>query len=109
MSKYDLEAIPVVNNKKELLGRITIDDIVDVIKEEADKDYQLAAGISKDVEADDTIFELVKARLPWLFLGLLGGLGSVFILQDFEPIMEQTSVYVIYFSIPHLLLQWQVM
>ena len=68
MSKYDLEAIPVVNNKKELLGRITIDDIVDVIKEEADKDYQLAAGISKDVEADDTIYELVKARLPWLFL-----------------------------------------
>jgi magnesium transporter len=62
----------VVNNKKELVGRITIDDIVDVIKEEADKDYQLAAGISNDVEADDTIYELVKARLPWLFLGLLG-------------------------------------
>ena len=82
MSKYDLEAIPVINNKKELVGRITIDDIVDVIKEEADKDYQLAAGISNDVEADDTIYELVKARLPWLFLGLLGGLGSVFILQD---------------------------
>jgi magnesium transporter len=88
MSKYDLEAIPVVNQKRELLGRITIDDIVDVIKEEAEKDYQLAAGISNDVEADDTIFELVKARLPWLFLGLLGGLGSVFILQDFEGIMS---------------------
>jgi magnesium transporter len=92
MSKYDLEAIPVVNNKNELLGRITIDDIVDVIKEEADKDYQLAAGISNDVEADDTIFELSKARLPWLFLGLLGGLGSVFILRDFEAIMTQPRV-----------------
>ena len=100
MSKYDLEAIPVVNNKKELLGRITIDDIVDVIKEEADKDYQLAAGISKDVEADDTIFELVKARLPWLFLGLLGGLGSVFILQNFEAIMEQPRLRNLFFYTP---------
>ena len=100
MSKYDLEAIPVVNNKKELLGRITIDDIVDVIKEEADKDYQLAAGISKDVEADDTIFELVKARLPWLFLGLLGGLGSVFILQDFEAIMELPRLRNLFFYTP---------
>ena len=100
MSKYDLEAIPVVNNKKELLGRITIDDIVDVIKEEADKDYQLAAGISQDVEADDTIFELVKARLPWLFLGLLGGLGSVFILQDFEAIMELPRLRNLFFYTP---------
>jgi magnesium transporter len=100
MSKYDLEAIPVVNNKQELLGRITIDDIVDVIKEEADKDYQLAAGISNDVEANDTIFELSKARLPWLFLGLLGGLGSVFILKDFETIMTQPRVKSLFFYTP---------
>jgi magnesium transporter len=100
MSKYDLEAIPVVNHKKQLLGRITIDDIVDVIKEEAEKDYQLAAGISNDVEADDTIFELVKARLPWLFLGLLGGLGSVFILQDFEEIMSQPELRNLFFYTP---------
>jgi magnesium transporter len=100
MSKYDLEAIPVVNNKKELLGRITIDDIVDVIKEEADKDYQLAAGISNDVEADDTIWELTRARLPWLFLGLLGGLGSVFILKDFETIMNQPQLRSLFFYTP---------
>lgn len=100
MSKYDLEAIPVVNNKKELLGRITIDDIVDVIKEEADKDYQLAAGISNDVEADDNVFELTKARLPWLFLGLLGGLGSVFILKDFETIMSQPDLRSLFFYTP---------
>ena len=62
MSKYDLEAIPVVNEEKELVGRITIDDIVDLIKEEAEKDYQLAAGIASDVEADDTILDLTKAR-----------------------------------------------
>ncbi|MDA8871619.1 magnesium transporter [Flavobacteriaceae bacterium] len=100
MSKYDLEAIPVINHKKELLGRITIDDIVDVIKEEAEKDYQLAAGISNDVEADDSIFELVKARLPWLFLGLLGGLGSVFILQDFENIMSEPKLRNLFFYTP---------
>ena len=100
MSKYDLEAIPVVNNKRELLGRITIDDIVDVIKEEADKDYQLAAGISNDVEADDTILELTRARLPWLFLGLLGGLGSVFILKDFETVMNQPQLRSLFFYTP---------
>ena len=100
MSKYDLEAIPVVNNKKELVGRITIDDILDLIKEEAEKDYQLAAGIASDVEADDTIFELTRARLPWLFLGLLGGLGSVFILQEFEIIMSRPDLRSLFFYTP---------
>ena len=100
MSKYDLEAIPVVDNKKQLMGRITIDDIVDLIKEEAEKDYQLAAGISNDVEANDGIFELTKARLPWLFLGLIGGLGGVFILQDFEKIMELPELRSLFFYTP---------
>ena len=81
MSKYDLEAIPVIDENKQLLGRITIDDIVDFIKDEADEDYLIAAGVQGDVEADDSIFELTRARLPWLFLGLIGGLGSVFILR----------------------------
>ncbi|MGV3460738.1 MAG: magnesium transporter [Flavobacterium sp.] len=88
MQKYDLEAIPVVDELGRLVGRITIDDIVDVIKEEADKDYQLAAGISQDVEADDSILELTKARLPWLVLALLGGFVSVKVLGIFEPAME---------------------
>ncbi len=88
MQKYDLEAIPVVDELGRLVGRITIDDIVDVIKEEADKDYQLAAGISQDVEADDSILELTKARLPWLVLALLGGFVSVKVLGLFEPAME---------------------
>ncbi|MDH7913487.1 magnesium transporter [Winogradskyella sp. SYSU M77433] len=88
MAKYDLEAIPVVDDNQTLLGRITIDDIVDVLKEEADKDYQLAAGITQEVEADDSILELTKARLPWLVLGLFGGLGSVFIMKGFEEVME---------------------
>ncbi len=89
MQKYDLEAIPVVDEMGRLVGRITIDDIVDVIKEEADKDYQLAAGITQEVEADDTILELTKARLPWLILGLFGGLGSVFIMEGYEDALSK--------------------
>lgn len=87
MQKYDLEAIPVVDEMGRLVGRITIDDIVDVIKDEADEDYQLAAGISQDVEADDSIFEHTKARLPWLVLALLGGFISVKVLGLFEGAM----------------------
>ena len=100
MSKYDLEAIPVVNNKIELLGRITIDDIVDFIKDEAEEDYRLAAGIYNEVEADDSIFELTKARLPWLILGLFGGLGSVFILESFESIMATKELRALFFYTP---------
>ncbi|MDB4010616.1 magnesium transporter [Polaribacter sp.] len=89
MRKYDLEAIPVVDDHQILLGRITIDDIVDVIKEEADRDYQMAAGITQDVEADDSILELTKARLPWLFLGLLGGIGAFIIMEGFQGVFEK--------------------
>ncbi|MFT7351346.1 MAG: magnesium transporter, partial [Flavobacterium sp.] len=87
MQKYDLEAIPVVDEIGRLVGRVTIDDIIDVIKEEADKDYQLAAGISQDVEADDSILELTRARLPWLVLALLGGFITVRVLGLFEGAM----------------------
>ena len=92
MQKYDLEAIPVVDDQKHLLGRITIDDIVDVIKEEAEKDYQLAAGLTQDVEADDTIWQHTKARLPWLFLGLLGGIGAAAIMGDFEEMITKHAI-----------------
>lgn len=87
MQKYDLGAIPVVDNKQKLLGRITIDDIVDLIKEEAEKDYQLAAGITQDVDVDDSIYKLSWARLPWLFLGLLGGIGAAALMGGFEEIL----------------------
>ncbi len=89
MQKYDLEAIPVVDELGRLVGRITIDDILDVIKDEADKDYQLAAGISQDVEADDSILELTRARLPWLVLALLGGFITVRVLGLFGDAMEE--------------------
>ncbi|CAM4129397.1 magnesium transporter [Zobellia nedashkovskayae] len=92
MSKYDLEAIPVVDEIGRLVGRITIDDIVDVIREEAEKDYQMAAGISQDVEADDSIWDLTRARLPWLFLGLVGGIGAAGIMGGFEEMIKQHAV-----------------
>ncbi|MEN8789146.1 MAG: magnesium transporter [Flavobacteriaceae bacterium] len=92
MSKYDLEAIPVVDEIGRLVGRITIDDIVDVIREEAERDYQMAAGISQSVEADDSIWELTRARLPWLFLGLVGGVGAAAIMGGFEEMISQHAI-----------------
>lgn len=88
MQKYDLEAIPVVDDQNRLLGRITIDDIVDVIKEEAEKDYQLAAGLTDDVEADDSILDLTRARLPWLILGLFGGMAGAAIIGGFDEALK---------------------
>jgi len=92
MQKYDLEAIPVVDELGVLVGRITIDDIIDVIKDEADKDYQLAAGISQDIEADDSILTHTKARLPWLVLALVGGFAAVKVAGGYEDAIEKYSV-----------------
>lgn len=96
MAKYDLEAIPVVDANKVLVGRITIDDIVDLIKEEAEKDYQLAAGITQDVDAEDSILDLTKARLPWLFLGLIGGVGAALIMGTFESIISDSPLILLF-------------
>ena len=96
MAKYDLEAVPVVDDEKILLGRITIDDIVDVIIEEAEKDYQLAAGITQDVDAEDSIYALTRARLPWLFLGLIGGVGAAIIMGTFVTIIEDFPLILLF-------------
>ena len=80
MQKYDLFVIPVVNAAGELLGRVTLDDVVDFIREEAERDYQLASGLTDEVESDDTILEVTKARIPWLLIGLMGGLFVALIL-----------------------------
>lgn len=98
MQKYDLEAIPVVDEMNRLVGRITIDDIVDFIKDEAEKDYQMAAGISEDVEADDSIWRLTRARLPWLILALFGGFISVTVLGTFEGAMQEHAA--LFFFVP---------
>ncbi len=84
MRKYDLVVIPVVNENKELVGRITIDDVVDVITEEAGRDYQMASGLTQDVESRDNVFTLTKARLPWVFVGLVGGIFSSRVIDYFD-------------------------
>jgi magnesium transporter len=84
MNKYDLITIPVIDSMNRLIGRITIDDVVDFIKEEADKDFQLQAGLSESVESEDKVLILSRARLPWLMVGLIGGLGSSMLVSNFE-------------------------
>ena len=84
MQKYDLVVLPVVDDSGRLLGRITIDDVMDVAKEEAEKDYQMASGISEDVESSDSIWELTRARIPWLLIGMLGGLFGAKIIGIFD-------------------------
>ncbi|MCM1029703.1 MAG: magnesium transporter [Pseudoflavonifractor sp.] len=82
--KYDLVAMPVIDSIGRLLGRITVDDVMDRVRESTERDYQLASGLSSDVETDDTIFTQTKARLPWLLIGMLGGIGNSLILGNFE-------------------------
>ena len=84
MQKYDLITLPVVNDLGVLLGRITIDDVMDFSKEEAEKDYQMASGISEDVESSDNIWELTRARLPWLLIGMFGGILGAKLIGVFD-------------------------
>jgi len=84
MDKYDLVALPVVDSLGRLVGRITIDDVVDVIREEAGRDYQMVSGITEKVEASDNAFELTRARIPWLFIGLLGGIFGAIVIGFYE-------------------------
>jgi len=84
MEKYDLIVLPVTDSIGRLMGRITIDDVVDVIRDEAEKDYQLASGITTDVETTDSPARLSRARLPWLIIGLLGGIVVSGVISRFE-------------------------
>ncbi len=84
MNKYDLIALPVIDPLGRLVGRITIDDVVDVIKEEAERDYQLISGITEDVEPTDSAWLLTRARIPWLFIGLIGGIFGALVMGNYE-------------------------
>ncbi len=95
MQKYDLTVLPVVNKRKKLIGRITIDDVVDVITESAEEERQIMSGITTDVEEDDSIWKLSNARLPWLVIGILGGLFGAFFLGSFESnYFEENEVFI---------------
>lgn len=82
--KYDLVAMPVVDSIGRLMGQITVDDVMDQVREQQERDYQLASGIASDVDADDSVLAQTKARLPWLLIGIAGGLLSSLILSGFE-------------------------
>ncbi len=96
MEKYDLVALPVVAHDMKLIGRITIDDVVDFIKEEAERDYQLASGISEDVESGDTIWKHTRSRLPWLLIALVGGMFVSRVIGVFENEIARISILAIF-------------
>jgi magnesium transporter len=84
MEKYDLVSIPVVDLQNKLVGRITLDDVVDIIKEEADKDFQLASGISERIESTFSVWRITRARIPWLFIAMIGGIIGAQVISKFE-------------------------
>jgi len=98
MQKYDLESAPVINVQGKLVGRITVDDIIDVITELADQERKLMAGIAEDVEEDDSVWVLSRARLPWLVIGLLGGIIGARFIGFFEE--DLLKVATLAFFIP---------
>lgn len=98
MQKYDLFEVPVIDSLGKLVGRITIDDVMDFVKEETEKDYQLASGISSDIDNTDNIFNMTKARLPWLFIGMVGGLIGSRVLQGNESALQ--NVPALMFFVP---------
>ncbi|MCD7898506.1 MAG: magnesium transporter [Bacteroides sp.] len=84
IEKYDLVAIPVIDSIGRLVGQITVDDIMDEVREQSERDYQLASGLSQDVETHDSVFRQTTARLPWLLIGMVGGIGNSMILGNFD-------------------------
>ena len=95
IEKYDLVALPVLDSIGRLVGIITVDDVMDEIREQAEKDYQLASGLSQDVETDDNIFKQTKARLPWLIIGMIGGMGNSILIEGFESTLTTEMSYYI--------------
>ena len=84
IEKYDLVAVPVIDSIGRLVGQITVDDVMDEVREQSEREYQLASGLSQDVESNDTVFTQTAARLPWLLIGMVGGLANSVILGNFE-------------------------
>lgn len=97
--KYDLVAMPVVDSIGRLLGRITVDDVMDQVRESTERDYQLASGLSSDVDADDSIFAQTKARIPWLLIGIASGILASLILGTFETKLEAVTALALFIPI----------
>ena len=92
IERYDLVSLAVVDAKQRLIGRITIDDAIDVIREEAEEDYQRLSGITGDEEPTDSVFRITRGRLPWLFLGMIGAAFAGSIIGFFDENIRQASV-----------------
>jgi magnesium transporter len=99
MQRYDLEALPVVNAMGRLLGRITIDDVVDFITEKADEDFQAVTGITGEAEEDDTVWKLAKSRLPWLVVGVIGSLLAATVIKGFESQLARVTALALFIPI----------
>ncbi len=99
MEKYDLVSLPVIDQIGRLVGRITIDDVVDVIKEEAEKDYQMISGITEDIEPTDNAFMHTRARLPWLLIGLFGGILGAQVISMFEENLRINPSIALFFPL----------
>ncbi len=97
--KYDLVAMPVVDSIGRLLGRITVDDVMDEVRESSERDYQLASGLSSDVDADDSVFAQTKARIPWLLIGIASGILASLILTGFEHQLEAVTALALFIPI----------
>ncbi|MDE5969945.1 MAG: magnesium transporter [Muribaculaceae bacterium] len=97
--KYDLVAMPVIDSIGRLVGRITVDDIMDQVRESSERDYQLASGISSDIDADDSIFAQVKARIPWLLIGIASGILASIILSTFETQLAAVTTLALFIPI----------
>ena len=97
--KYDLVAMPVVDSIGRLLGRITVDDVMDEVRESQERDYQLASGISSDVDADDSVFAQTKARIPWLLIGIFSGIVASWILDGFQSQLAKVTVLALFIPI----------
>lgn len=97
--KYDLVAMPVVDSIDRLLGRITVDDVMDQVRESSERDYQLASGLSSDVDADDTVLAQAKARIPWLLIGIVSGILASLILGTFESQLQAVTALALFIPI----------
>ena len=97
--KYDLVAMPVVDSIGRLLGRITVDDVMDQVREASERDFQLASGISSDVDVDDSVFAQTKARIPWLLIGIASGLLATVILSSFEAQLQAVTALALFIPI----------
>nr|MBP8776849.1 magnesium transporter [Bacteroidaceae bacterium] len=96
IEKYNLVALPVIDSIGRLMGQITVDDVMDEVREQSERDYQLASGLSKDVEADDSVVKQTSARLPWLLLGMLGGIANSLILGRFDDVFRRFPEMALY-------------